>query len=59
MLIIENVHYDFLLLSIAKKFGLEVSETIEFAEFVLTSDDHSAIQKKYKEIYEKVLTDEE
>ena len=59
MLIIENVHYDFLLLSIAKKFGLEASETIEFAEFVLTSDDHSAIQKKYKEIYEKVLTDEE
>jgi hypothetical protein len=59
MLTIENVHYDFLLLSIAKKFGLEASETIEFAEFVLTSDDHSAIQKKYKEIYEKVLTDEE
>ena len=59
MLTIENVHYDFLLLSIAKKFGFEVSETIEFAEFVLTSDDHIAIQKKYKEIYEKVLTDEE
>jgi hypothetical protein len=59
MLTIENVHYDFLLLSIAKKFGLEASETIEFAEFVLTSADHSAIQKKYKEIYEKVLTDEE
>ena len=59
MLTIENVHYDFLLLSIAKKFGLEASETIEFAEFVLTSDDHSTIQKKYKEIYEKVLTDEE
>ena len=59
MLTVENVHYDFLLLSIAKKFGLEASETIEFAEFVLASDDHSAIQKKYKEIYEKVLTDEE
>ena len=59
MLTVENVHYDFLLLSIAKKFGLEASETIEFAEFVLTSDDHSAIQKKYKEIYEKILTDEE
>ena len=59
MLTVGNVHYDFLLLSIAKKFGLEASETIEFAEFVLTSDDHFAIQKKYKEIYEKVLTDEE
>ena len=59
MLTVGNVHYDFLLLSIAKKFGLEASETIEFAEFVLISDDHSAIQKKYKEIYEKVLTDEE
>ena len=59
MLTVGNVHYDFLLLSIEKKFGLEASETIEFAEFVLTSDDHSAIQKKYKEIYEKVLTDEE
>ena len=59
MLTVGNVHYDFLLLSIAKKFGLEALETIKFAEFVLTSDDHSAIQKKYKEIYEKVLTDEE
>ena len=53
MLIIENVHYDFLLLSIAKKFGLEASETIEFAEFVLTSDDHSAIQKNIKKFTKK------
>ena len=59
MLNVENINYDFLLLSVAKKYGLEASETIEFAEFVLTSDDHSAIQKKYKEIYEKVLTNEE
>ena len=59
MLNVENVNYDFLLLSVAKKYGQEASETIEFANFVLTSDDHSAIQKKYKEIYEKVLTNEE
>ena len=59
MLNVENVNYDFLLLSVAKKYGLEASETIEFANFVLTCDDHSAIQKKYKEIYEKVLTNEE
>lgn len=59
MLNIENVSYDFLLLSLAKKYGLEASEPMEFAEFVLASGDHFAIQKKYKEIYEKVLTDEE
>ena len=59
MLNVENVNYDFLLLSVAKKYGLEAAETIEFANFVLTSDDHSAIQKKYKEICEKGLTDEE
>lgn len=59
MLSVDNVNYDLLLLSLAKKYGLEASETIEFANFVLCSDDHSAIQKKYKEIYEKVLTDEE
>ena len=56
MLNVENVNYDFLLLSVAKKYGLEASETIEFANFVLTSDDHSAIQKKYKEIFKKLLT---
>ena len=59
MLSVDNVNYDLLLLSLAKKYGLEASETIEFANFVMSSDDHSAIQKKYKEIYEKVLTDEE
>jgi hypothetical protein len=59
MLSVDNVNYDFLLLSLAKKYGLEASETIEFANFVMNSDDHSAIQKKYKEIYEKGLTDEE
>lgn len=59
MLNVENVNYDFLLLSVAKKYGLEASETIEFANFVLTCDDHFAIQKKYKEICEKDLTDEE
>lgn len=59
MLNVENVNYDFLLLSIAKKYGLEASETMEFVNFVVHSDNHSAIQKKYKEIYEKVLTDKE
>lgn len=59
MLSVDNVNYDLLLLSLAKKYGLEASETIEFANFVMCSDDHSAIQKKYKEIYEKGLTDEE
>lgn len=56
MLSVDNVNYDLLLLSLAKKYGLEASETIEFANFVMASDDHSAIQKKYKEIYEKPLT---
>jgi phosphoribosylformylglycinamidine (FGAM) synthase PurS component len=56
MLAIGNIHYEFLLLSITKKLGLEAS--FEFAEFVLTSADHSAIQKKYKEICEKVLTNQ-
>ena len=59
MLSVDNVNYDLLLLSLAKKYGLEASETIEFANFVMSSDDHSAIQKKYKEIYEKGLTNEE
>ena len=59
MLSVDNVNYDLLLLSLAKKYSLEASETIEFANFVMCSDDHSAIQKKYKEIYEKGLTDEE
>ena len=59
MLNVENVNYDFLLLSVVKKYGLEAPETMEFANFVMCSDDHSAIQKKYKEICEKVLTDEE
>ena len=59
MLSVENVNYDLLLLSLAKKYGLEASETIEFANFVMNSDAHSAIQKKYKEIYEKGLTNEE
>ena len=54
MLAIENIHYDFLLLSIAKK--LNVKAVFEFSEFVLTSADHFAIQKKYIEICEKVLT---
>ena len=54
MLAIENIHYDFLLLSIAKK--LNVEAVFEFSEFVLTSADHFAIQKKYIEICEKVLT---
>ena len=53
MLSVDNVNYDLLLLSLAKKYGLEASETIEFANFVMNSDDHSAIQKKYKEIYKK------
>ena len=56
---IENVNYNFLLLSIAKKFGLETLEAFEFYNFVLDSADHFAIQKKYKEIYEKVLAEEE
>lgn len=58
MLSVDNVNYDLLLLSLAKKYGLEASETIEFANFVMASDDHSAIQKKYKEIYEKPLTND-
>ena len=57
MLNVGNVNYDLLLLSLAKKFGLESSEVFEFSEFVLNSTDHFAIQKKYKEIYEKDLTD--
>ena len=59
MLNVGNVNYDLLLLSLAKKFGLESSEVFEFSEFILNSTDHFAIQKKYKEIYEKDLTDEE
>lgn len=54
MLVIENIYYDFLLLSIAKKLGLEAA--FEFSEFVVTSADHFAIQKKYKEIYKNERT---
>lgn len=54
MLSVENVSYDLMLISLAKQLGAEVA--VEFAEFVVASGDHFAIQKKYEEILKNHLT---
>lgn len=49
-LYVNGIVYDFLILNIARLFGLESKEVLNFYDFILNAENDEEIQKEYKRI---------
>ena len=49
-LIVNGIIYDILILNVARSFGLESKEVLNFYDFILNAENDEEIQKEYKRI---------
>ena len=49
-LIVNGIIYDILILNVARSFGLESKEVLNFYDFILNVKNDEEIQKEYKRI---------
>ena len=49
-LIVNGIIYDILIFNVARSFGLESKEVLNFYDFILNAENDEEIQKEYKRI---------